>query len=191
MSRGTRCYWGAVLAIGTLYLWYSQTRAFTWDEGYHLLAAQLVTKGKRLYLDFCFPQPPLNTYWNAAWMRLTGGGWRVIHAVAAILCCGTAWLSSGWAQSRFPDESWRGAAAFVVLTAVGLNVLIVQFGPIGQSYALTLILIVVAFRLAVRAAATERVSIAALAGLAGGRRRGGDPVKRAGGRRAADLDPRL
>src|SRR5205807_2713241 len=127
----------ALLAIAGLLLWYSQTRAFAWDEGYHLLAAKLVKDGKRLYLDFCFPQTPLNTYWNAAWMRVFGESWRAIHVVAALLCCGTAWLTAGYARSRFPDKMWRGAAGLAVLVTVGLNVLIVQYGPIGQAYAFT------------------------------------------------------
>src|ERR1035441_953555 len=46
---------------------YAQTLAFAWDEGFHLLAAQLIKAGKTPYLDFFFPQAPLNAYWNAAW----------------------------------------------------------------------------------------------------------------------------
>jgi hypothetical protein len=147
---------------------YSQTRALAWDEGYHLVAAHLVKAGLRPYLDFCFPQTPLNTYWNAGWMWVLGESWRAIHAVAALLCCITAWLVAGWARTRFPDAEWRGAASLSVLLAVGLNVLIVQYGAIGQAYALTLILIVTAFRFAVKAVETERVGVAALAGLAAG-----------------------
>ena len=158
----------AAVAIGALMLAYSQTRAFAWDEGYHLVAAMLIKAGKRPYLDFCFPQTPLNTYWNAGWMRLLGESWRAIHVVAAVLCCATAWLASGWARTRFPDAAWRGAAALAVILTVGLNVLIIQYGEIGQAYALTLILIVTAFRLAVTAVESGRITLAALAGLAAG-----------------------
>ncbi len=35
---------------------YAQTLAFAWDEGFHLLAAQLIDAGKTPYLDFFFPQ---------------------------------------------------------------------------------------------------------------------------------------
>ncbi|MGA3040886.1 MAG: hypothetical protein ABSF54_08895, partial [Bryobacteraceae bacterium] len=49
---------------------YAQLRAFAWDEGWHLLAAQNINRGKRPYLDFCYPQTPLNVYWNAGWMRV-------------------------------------------------------------------------------------------------------------------------
>src|SRR5436853_202614 len=82
--------------------------------------------GKRPYLDFCFPQTRLNTYWNAAWITLLGESWRVIHAIAAVLCFGAVWLASGYSRSRFPDVAWRGAASLAVLLTVGLNVLIVQ-----------------------------------------------------------------
>ena len=168
MSRETRYSLIHLAAIAALMLWYSQTRAFSWDEGYHLLAAKLVKDGKRLYLDFCFPQPPLNTYWNAAWMRVFGESWRAIHAIAALVCSGAAWLAAGFARTRFPAKPWRGAAGMAVLLAAGLNVLIVQFGAIGQAYALTLALIVAAFRLAVKAVESERIAFAALAGLAAG-----------------------
>ena len=168
MSRETRYLLAAAAPIAALMLWYSQTRAFSWDEGYHLLAAKLVKDGKRLYLDFCFPQPPLNTYWNAGWMRIFGESWRAIHAIAALLCCGAAWLAAGFARTRFPEKAWRGVVAMAVLLATGLNVLIVQFGAIGQAYALTLVLIVAAFRLAVKAVERERGGFAALTGLAAG-----------------------
>jgi hypothetical protein len=46
---------------------YSQTLAYTGDEGFHLIAAQLIRAGMRPYIDFMFPQAPLNAYWNAAW----------------------------------------------------------------------------------------------------------------------------
>jgi hypothetical protein len=149
----------ALAPIAALLLWYSQTRAFSWDESYHLLAAQLIAHGKRPYLDFCFPQPPLNTYWNAAWMRIAGESWRVVHAVAALLVIAAVWLISGFARGRF---------AIVILTLVGLNVLIVQYGSIGQAYAPALVCIVAAFRLTLRAAETGRWWPAALAGLLAG-----------------------
>src|SRR5260370_40235584 len=90
----------AAVPIGALLLWYSQTRAFSWDESYHLLAAQLVAHGKRPYLDFCFPQPPLNTYWNAMWMRIVRESWHAIHAVAALMVLAAAWRISGYGRSR-------------------------------------------------------------------------------------------
>jgi hypothetical protein len=168
MRRETRYCLAAAAPIAALVLWYSQTRAFSWDESYHLLAAQLIAHGKRPYLDFCFPQPPLNTYWNALWMRLLGDTWQAIHAVAAVMVCVAAWIISGYGRSRFPDPSARTTVALSILMLAGLNVLIVQYGPIGQAYAFTLVMITAAFRLTLRAAESDRPWIAGLAGLVAG-----------------------
>jgi len=168
MRRETGYCLAALAPLLALHLWYSQTHAFSWDEGYHLLAAQLVAHGKRPYLDFCFPQPVLNTYWNATWMRILGDTWRAIHAVAALLVCAAAWLISGYARQRIPDAGARVIASLAVLTIGGLDVLIVQYGSVGQAYALALVMIVAAFRLVVKAVESERPWFAALAGLAAG-----------------------
>src|SRR5215467_11313721 len=73
---------GIISLLAACLLAYSQTSAFAWDEGFHLLAAQLIKSGRRPYLDFCFPQTPLNAYWNALWMTVFGESWRTAHAVA-------------------------------------------------------------------------------------------------------------
>jgi len=39
------------------------------------MTAYLIGTGKRPYLDFFFPQPPLNAYWNRAWMGDFGPSW--------------------------------------------------------------------------------------------------------------------
>src|SRR4051794_36329901 len=65
-----------------VFLFYAESKAFHFDEAYHLLTAQLILAGKRPYIDFCFPQAPFNAYWNAIWMALFGQTWRVAHAAA-------------------------------------------------------------------------------------------------------------
>src|SRR6266567_3257291 len=81
---------------------YAVLRAFSWDEGFHLLAAQLIEKGQKPYLDFCFPQPPLNAYWNAFWMHLFGDNWRVPHIVAALLTGAAILMAADYILTRFP-----------------------------------------------------------------------------------------
>ncbi|HTR38171.1 MAG TPA: hypothetical protein VMH80_19815 [Bryobacteraceae bacterium] len=142
---------GVVAAIAVALLIYSQTKAFTWDEGFHLLAAQLIEGGKRPYLDFFFPQTPLNAYWNAGWMRIFDDSWRVVHAVAALATSGAVLLTADFVFTRFPASPWRLAAALAAAVLVGANVLVVQFGTIGQAYGLCLLLVVAAFRLAILA----------------------------------------
>src|ERR1700730_2278960 len=64
--------YAAIAIVFAVLLAYAETRAFSFDEGFHLMAARLIKEGKRPYLDFCFPQTPLNAYLNAGWMSIFG-----------------------------------------------------------------------------------------------------------------------
>jgi hypothetical protein len=147
---------------------FSQTKAFFWDEGFHILAAHLVDTGKRPYLDFFFPQTPLNAYWNAAWMALFGPSWRVVHAVATLATIGSVVLIVEYLFALFPDHRWRSAAAFVGLALFGLHARVWLVGTISQAYPLCLLLVVAAFRMAIVAVARRRLGMSALAGLCAG-----------------------
>jgi hypothetical protein len=150
--------------LGAGLLFYSQTAAFTGDEGFHLLAAQLIDKGKRPYIDFAFPQTPLNAYWNALWLRLFGQTWHVPHAVSSLLVIGAALLAAQFVWRRFPaSQKWRTAAALAAMIAISTNAMVVEYGPLAQAYAICLFLTVAAFRLAV--VAVDRVSPLAALGV--------------------------
>jgi hypothetical protein len=153
----------ALLTAGLLV--YSQTDAFAWDEGFHLLTAQLITRGERPYLDFNFSQTPLNAYWNALWMLVFGQNWRVAHAVAAVMTGGAILMTADFLFFRFPVPRWRSAVALLAALTMGLNVLVVQFGTIGQAYALCLFLIVAAFRFTISSVDRPGFVLAAFAGL--------------------------
>jgi hypothetical protein len=140
---------GVVAFSAAAFLIYAEQWAFTWDESYHLLAAQLVGAGKRPYIDFCFPQTPLNAYWNAAWMRLLGDNWRVPHAFAALFTIGAVALTARFVFLRFPTASWRAAAALTAALLSGLNAMVFIYGPLGQAYGICLFTLVVAFRITV------------------------------------------
>ena len=160
------CGLAVLFAAGMLY--YSQTGAFAWDEGFHLLTAQLIKNGKRPYLDFFFPQTPLNAYWNAFWFRLFGDTWRTAHAVAAVCTTAGVFLIGDYAYRRFPDVAWRVPAAFAIFFLVGLNVMIVEFGPVAQAYGLCLVSIVAAFRFTVLTVEERGFVYALAAGLMAG-----------------------
>ncbi len=127
---------------------YAQTLAFAWDEGFHLLAAQLINAGRTPYLDFFFPQAPLNAYWNAGWMRLFGDTWRTAHAVAGVMGGAGVLLAAQAVYARFPLTGWRVPGALAVVALAGLNHQFVDYSTIGQGYALCLFLLVVAYRCA-------------------------------------------
>ena len=135
--------------ITLLLVYYSQSIAFTWDAGFHLLAAQLINAGKRPYLDFCFPQTPLNVWWMAFWMRVFGQSWRVAQGLAALATAGAVSLAATWVFRVFPVAGWRLAAAVVTAVVFSLNDLVFRFGTIGQSYAACMFLTLAAFRIAV------------------------------------------
>jgi hypothetical protein len=147
---------------------YAQTFSYTGDEGFHLVAAQLILAGKRPYLDFCFPQTPLEAWWNAAWMRLFGQSWRVIHTVSAVLTAAGVALMADYVFRRFPAGAWRIGAAIAVAVVVGFNTQVVEYGTVAQAYALLLFTAVAAFRLAVAAVERRTPWWAAAAGLAAG-----------------------
>ena len=167
MSRQSRFGWLIGGIYAAVFLIYSVTWAFTWDESYHLLASQLMAGGKRPYLDFCFPQTPLNAYWNAGWMRLLGFNWRVPHAFAALFTIGAAALAARFVLLRFPIASWRGAAAISALLLTGLNAMVFIFGPL-QAYGISMFLLVAAFRVAVREVERDGPLEAAAVGLFAG-----------------------
>jgi len=138
-----------VAALAAALLVYSQTKAFAWDEGFHLLAAQLIKAGRKPYLDFCFSQTPLNAYWNAGWMRAFGESWRTVHAVAALLTTGAVFLTADFVFTRLPITNWRFAAALTAAVLTGLNITVFEYGTIAQAYGICLFLTVAAFRLAI------------------------------------------
>jgi len=162
-ARLTLC--GFVACLSAILLAYSQTAAFAWDEGYHMLAAQLIAHGKRPYLDFFFPQAPLNAWWNAAALRLFGESWREVHALSAVVTAGTILLAADLIYARFPVPEWRLPGAIAAALLIGLQANIIEHTTTGQPYALCLFLIVAAFRVSVLAVERKDLVATAAAGL--------------------------
>ncbi len=155
--------------LGAGLLIYSQTAAFTGDEGFHLLAAQLIDDGKRPYIDFCFPQTPLNAYWNAAWMRVFGQTWRVPHAVSTALVMAAVVLAAQFVYVRLPEaRNWRIGAALAAILLIALNPMVFEYGPLAQAYAICLFLLVAAFRLTIVSAGRAAIGPALGIGLCAG-----------------------
>jgi 4-amino-4-deoxy-L-arabinose transferase-like glycosyltransferase len=156
---------GVVAIIFAVLLIYSQTAAFSWDEGFHVLAAQLIARGKRPYLDFCFPQTPLNAYWNAGWMRIFGDTWHLVHALSALSTTAAVLLAADFIRTRFPESRWRLPGAATTALVLGLNIVVVEYATIGQSYAFCLLLLVAAFRVAILAVDRRSGRWTGIAGL--------------------------
>ncbi len=151
-ARGSSSLWlyGVLSLYAVVYLVYAETWAFTLDETYHLLAAQLIGAGRTPYIDFCFPQTPLNAYWNAGLMRIAGTSWRVPHLFAALFTIGAVLLTVDYVLRRFPVRGWRTAGAITAALAIGLNGAVFAYGSL-QAYGICLFGLAAGFRLAVRA----------------------------------------
>jgi hypothetical protein len=147
---------------------YALLRAFVWDEGFHLLAAQLILAGKKPYLDFCYPQTPLNAYWNAAWMRVFGQTWRVSHIPAALELDGAVLLLAHYLLSRFPVRAWRVPCALAGILFFGANSVLVAFGPISQAYAICAFTSLAAYLLTIASVRQRSFWSAFLAGVCAG-----------------------
>ena len=154
-----------ILALTAALMTYAQTLAFAWDEGFHLLSAQLILNGKRPYLDYFFPQTPLNAYWNAMWMYVFGDTWRTAHAVAAVMVALSVLLTANFLLRRFPVLKWRLPSAISALFLVGLNIAVFECGTLGQAYAFCLFSIVAAFCLATSAVGSGNLLLPAGAGF--------------------------
>lgn len=145
-----------VAALSAGILFYSQQTTLDWDEGFHLVAASLINAGRRPYIDFCFPQPPVHAYWNAFWLRILGDSWRGPHAVAALLTCATVALVAELVYRRTASQIQAGVAALFV----GLNAIVVEFGTKAQAYGAGLFLTFAAFRLTVAEPSLMRSALA-------------------------------
>jgi len=158
----------AVALVAAALIWYGRTLAFAWDEGYHLVAALLIAHGKQPYIDFLFPQTPLNAYWNGLLLRVIGEDWRVPHTAAALLTSGAVGMAAGYVYRRLPAPlPWRTCAAIATAVVMGFNAAVFGFGTL-QAYGMCLFMIVAAYLFAVSAVDHTGVLRPALAGLTSG-----------------------
>ncbi|HVV47204.1 MAG TPA: hypothetical protein VHC72_18460, partial [Bryobacteraceae bacterium] len=132
----------AVVCVAAVMLTYARSYAFAWDEGYHLVAAWLIAHGKQPYIDFVFPQTPLNAYWNAILLRVFGVSWRVPHTAASLLTSSAVAMIAVWVFRRAGNPemppAWRAACAISAAVFTGFNTAIMDFHAL-QAYALCLL----------------------------------------------------
>jgi hypothetical protein len=147
---------------------YSQTWAWYGDEGFHLLASQLILSGKKTYVDFLYPQTPMWAYIDAGWMKIFGDTWRSSHMLAALLTGGSIILSADFVFERIPESEWRLTAALIAAVLIGLDTVVIGFGTVGQPYGICLFLITAAFRIVVKGVNQKKPSLLLWAGLCAG-----------------------
>jgi hypothetical protein len=173
LRNGKGIFLAALFLAAAALITYSQTRAFVWDEGFHLVAAALIAHGKTPYVDFCFPQTPINAYFNAALIRVFGQDWHAPHLLAALFVVGAMVLTAQFVLAYLPAgkpgaEQSRWNAAICAAVFVGLNTTVMQFGTVAQAYGSGLFFGVAAFRAAVAAVRRKSAWLTFAAGLLAG-----------------------
>jgi hypothetical protein len=158
----------AVLGIAAVMLIYARTAAFAWDEGYHLVAAWLIAHGKQPYIDFVFPQTPLNAYWNAILLRTFGEDWRVPHTAASLLTSAAVAAIAAWVFRHLEaPPAWRAACAIAAAVFTGFNTAMMDFHSL-QAYGLCVAAGVAALFLTMSAAGRASAVRPFAAGLGAG-----------------------
>jgi 4-amino-4-deoxy-L-arabinose transferase-like glycosyltransferase len=163
-ERRPLALWLVGLAVAAGLLAYSQTVAYFGNEPFHLLAAQLINRGKQPYLDFFYQHAPLYAYLNAVWMRVFGESWRSAHVLSALLASGCVVLIADYVFARLPARA-RLAAAMVAALLIGLNFYVLCFATVGLPFGLCLFFTAAAFRLTAAAVDPPRPLRAFAAGL--------------------------
>ncbi|RIL11521.1 MAG: hypothetical protein DCC75_02175 [Proteobacteria bacterium] len=120
--------------------WLSLHRFVAGDEGYYLMAAKLAASGQHPYLDYFYPQMPLLPYLYGIWAKLFGFGWETFRLLSALMAAllGTA---------LFAHIRHRSGAA-IALLALALflsSTLIFPWMPLVKTYALTTLLLFLAY----------------------------------------------
>ncbi len=149
--------WAILLLISAGLIVYAETIAFVWDEGFHLVAAQLIAWGKTPYIDFLFPQTLLNAYFNAGVLRIIGHTWHALHFFDALFVAAATCLTTTYVMRRFPDRRWAFPCAIVVMCFVGLDTIVIPFGTVAQAYGSGMFLVVTAYCAAIRS--VDRASV--------------------------------
>jgi hypothetical protein len=160
--------WSTLLILVAVIVLFSQTWAWYADEGYHLLASQLINSGQKPYVDFFYPQTPLYAYLNAGWMSVFGQTWRTSHLLSALATSGSIILAAGFVFERVPENAWKLSAAIVVAILMGMNTIVLEFGTISQPYGFCLFLIMAAFRLAINGVSEMKPVLLLCSGLCAG-----------------------
>jgi hypothetical protein len=126
----------------------SRFRLVDGDEGFYLMAARLVGHGKLPYHDFLWTQMPLMPYVYALWMHLAGMTWISARALSALLAAllGTVLYSEVTKQTG----RWAAGASAVLLFVTSTDIW--GWFTIVKTYALSTLLLFLAYRIVVRCA---------------------------------------
>jgi hypothetical protein len=144
---GARVWWLRLVAaagLAALLIPIGRWRMIDGDEGYILMAARLVSEGKRLYTDFFFPQMPLLADVYGAWFWLAGRSWYGARLFSALIAVGNGLLVLEILYRRHGRMRWAlvGTAAYLAAGPVtGWFTIAKAFGPTAFLLSLAVLLL--------------------------------------------------
>ena len=154
-----------ILLQGIALFVYSQSGDTFGDEGFHLLAAQLINAGKAPYIDFFYQQTPLYPFLVGRWMAIFGETWRSAHVFSVLLVFSTTIVLAGILFSRSQGSNRYQAISIGALLFFALDTQIYDLSLSADPYVLCLLLSVVAYGVTIRAVDGQRPYLAFVAGL--------------------------
>ena len=158
MARSRRGCWQLSILVFLvqfgIFLAISRLRLVDGDEGFYLLASRLVTEGKLPYHDFLLTQMPLLPYVYGWWMRVAGMTWISGRLLSAILAAtlGTALFREVCEQTG----KWVAGLLAILLYVSSTHVF--AWYPIVKTYALSTLLLFLAYRTVVRGFAASAIA---------------------------------
>ena len=131
--------------IGVLvpFLIVARYRLVDGDEGFYLMASRLVFEKKLPYRDFFFTQMPLLPYLYGLFLEFVGHTWVAARAFSAIL----ASLAGAAIFKYVCLETRQRAAGVVAILLFVASTLVLGWFAIVKTYALTALLLLLAFQL--------------------------------------------
>lgn len=136
--------------VSAVLIIHSQFYAYVGDETFHLLAAKLISAGRKPYADSFYQHPPLFVYLVAGMFRIIGTGWRAVHLLSAFSVIGAMALAAAYARDLFRQENSRWFNAALMPLLIGLNCYVLVFATTGLPFGFCLLCLVAALSLSRR-----------------------------------------
>lgn len=143
----------SLIQFGFFY-YMSINRLVAGDEGFYLIAGQLVLDGKTPYLDFFYPQMPLYPYVLAGWFRIFGEGWQSARLLACLCSTGCGTLVYLITKMMFHNHQKQIALSSLATFLFAGSHLSFAWLTINKSYCLCLFLLLASIYLQFKAVNT-------------------------------------
>lgn len=152
-----------ILLFAACVVWFSivaTNRLIAKDEGFYVVAAQLVSEGRVPYLDFFYPQMPYLPYLYGSFLRLFGSNWEIARFVSVLLTAGCGVCLFRMVRSEFG----RVSAYFGVLLFVS-SIFVFPWFVTVQTYASSIFFLLASAALLESALERKKNSWICIAGL--------------------------